>query len=589
MQLSKLTIACALASLANAARVRRADGPDVKLLSAPITKVDRTAATNQTGLRKRYFGSGVESVIGSAYMATLDIGLGSPSQVEVLLDTGSFELWVNPNCTSSSVPTYCQDFGFYNPIKSTSSHNLGTSFSISYSNGFASGIYYTDTVSIAGVQIPNQQFGVANNSAQVWFGILGLAPGNGNGFIKYNTPLDSIVALGYANSHLFGLDLGSQGPPQIATTGEIVFGGVDKNKYAGNLAKVPTDLTDLHYVVQLSAIALQTPGSQVPISIYSTPIKVVVDTGTTRSLLPKAVVDALALQIPGAQPDNMGSYKVPCSTQSQPGKVSFSFSGVTISVPYSEFIWNGGGAENCYLGAYYSTSVPVYVLGDTFLRGAYVVFDQNNHALYMSNFVSCGSSSDLVPVPAGVDAAAAIPGNCPIPSNTTVPTYNLTITTTVTSYLPYTVTICDPNDPTCTLGEICTSTQAIITTYCPEDFIVPVSTTAPPLITTRPGGFLSSPESTSVGNQDDDDCEILPPPPLSTAAAAAAPAPPSPPQPPAVSATTLAIASAPTRSSTAASASQPTVFAAGAGGLRSGLCWSLGAGAAMLTGLLVWM
>lgn len=118
---------------------------------------------------------------------------------------------------------------------------------------------------------------------------------------------------------------------------------------------------------------------------------------------------------------------MPCSYQQQPGAVSFSLAAsfsagaptVTINVPYSEFIWNAGN-DNCYLGAWYDASVSIHILGDTFLRGAYVVFDQDSDALYMADYVACGgagagASSDgggLVSVPAGQDAVLSIRGNC---------------------------------------------------------------------------------------------------------------------------------------------------------------------------------
>ena len=74
---------------------------------------------------------------------------------------------------------------------------------------------------------------------------MGLAHGRGNGFINYDTTIDSLAAQGFTNSRLFSLDLGSQGASAGSViSGEMVFGGVDKNKYAGNLLKVPTDPND---------------------------------------------------------------------------------------------------------------------------------------------------------------------------------------------------------------------------------------------------------------------------------------------------------------------------------------------------------
>ncbi len=66
---------------------------------------------------------------------------------------------------------------------------------------------------IKGAQIENQQFGVANKSDVVWFGIMGLARGLGNGFIRYPTIVDSLAAQGYTQSKLFSLDLGGQVSP----------------------------------------------------------------------------------------------------------------------------------------------------------------------------------------------------------------------------------------------------------------------------------------------------------------------------------------------------------------------------------------
>ncbi len=66
---------------------------------------------------------------------------------------------------------------------------------------------------IIGAKVEGQQFGVANSSELVWFGILGLAHGQGNGFIKYPLLIDSVAARGLANSKLFSIDLGKQSSP----------------------------------------------------------------------------------------------------------------------------------------------------------------------------------------------------------------------------------------------------------------------------------------------------------------------------------------------------------------------------------------
>lgn len=64
-----------------------------------------------------------------------------------------------------------------------------------------------------GAKIKDQQFGVANTSDLVWFGIMGLGHGFGNGFIDYPLVIDSLATQGLTNTKLFSMDLGKQIKP----------------------------------------------------------------------------------------------------------------------------------------------------------------------------------------------------------------------------------------------------------------------------------------------------------------------------------------------------------------------------------------
>ncbi|KAK8100235.1 hypothetical protein PG999_010609 [Apiospora kogelbergensis] len=417
------------------------------LISIPLKRANSLAG-GSTSIQRRFFQSNVLGVYGAAYLAEISIGTSAePQKVEVLLDTGSFELWVNPDCQKSYEPRICGVFGQYDPTKSSTSKNLQQPYQIQYGSGSTSGTYYMDDIFFSGAKITAQQFGVANMSDAVWFGIMGLARGRGNGFINYNTIVDSIAAQGYANSRLFSMDLGPQGQPAGFTNGQIVFGGVDTSKFDGTLIQMLTDPNEPHYTVYLNNLDIRVPTAteKVPVVIFPRPgrFSLIVDSGTTLSLLPKYIVDALAAQFPGAVSDGHGGYTVPCAYQQQNGTVAFSLSAtsaggrsvpaspiITVNVPYSEFIWNAGG-DFCYLGAWADDSIGVYILGDTFLRGAYVVFDQDTGALYMGDRARCSgpgaAGTNLVAVPAGRDQVLNITGTCALapgvilPGGSTVP------------------------------------------------------------------------------------------------------------------------------------------------------------------------
>lgn len=143
-----------------------------QLLSVPLTRIHQSLMPEiPSQLRTRFFQSSVRGILGAAYLAnseiddhssflildflliqsrTVTVGTGNPAQsVQVLLDTGSYELWVNPNCSKSSVPEQCETFGQFDPNLSPTAQDLNATSQIRYGSGSVNISYYTDDISIS--------------------------------------------------------------------------------------------------------------------------------------------------------------------------------------------------------------------------------------------------------------------------------------------------------------------------------------------------------------------------------------------------------------------------------------------------------
>jgi hypothetical protein len=129
------------------------------------------------------------------------------------------------------------------------------------------------------------------------------------------------------------------------------------------------------------------------------------DTGATLSYLPAGVIEDMATDLNGQYDDQIALYTVPCDAQ---GTFDFTFDNFTIKVSMEEFIWDAG-IDVCVLGAD-ATTDNSYILGDSFLRSVYTVFDLATPALHFAAYANCGSNPQMIP--AGANATRQFKGEC---------------------------------------------------------------------------------------------------------------------------------------------------------------------------------
>lgn len=335
----------------------------------------------------------------------MTVYIGTPAQkLNLHLDTGSSDLWVNvPNsaiCTESSNP--CSISGTYNPKNSGTSNYVNSLFNITYADGSgSSGDYVTDTVSFSGANLTGQQLGVGYQSSSPE-GIIGIGYPYNEAILQYNgghpyvNVPQHLVQSGYINSAAYSLWLNDLS----ASTGSILFGGIDTGKFQGTLQTLPIVKTNglySEFVIALTGLGYN--GNTGSITSNQA-IGVLLDSGSSLMYLPDQLAQSV-YKIFGASYDNReGVAIIDCSQQSNTTTLDFTFSGLTIRVALSEMVVVAGydGRENiCILGVNPAGDQPA-VLGDTFLRSAYVVYDLHNNEISMAQTKFNSGTSNILEI-----------------------------------------------------------------------------------------------------------------------------------------------------------------------------------------------
>lgn len=349
------------------------------------------------------------------------VGFGNPAQpITVLIDTGSSELWVNPDCTTAKLPTQqaqCPKFGRYDPQKSTTPP-IGPFDNkvINYGDPtdpktrtFVNMTYYSDDLTFGNLKIKNQTFGAVTSSKGQAQGILGLAPNTRDGFKKegkYSLVLNSMAKQGLINSRAFSLDLRHSD----VDTGALIYGGIDRSKFIGNLEKLPLvngSAGEFRLAVNMNTIAVNVKGKAAKtIKMPQNATSVMLDSGTTVSRLLREVALPI-FEALGGKDDGFGNYRVPCSVRESEGSVDFGFGNTVVKVPYKDFVKQTSNV--CYIGVHMTSDQQI--LGDSVLRAGYFVFDWDNQVVHIAQAANCGKS-DIVVIGKGADSVSNVKGTC---------------------------------------------------------------------------------------------------------------------------------------------------------------------------------
>lgn len=247
MLLSNTLIVSILTSLVAAAPATS------KVLQLPVTRHTNPNKAKSEFLEKLSAPS--VTVTNKEYWYSVALSLGTPAQdFNVLLDTGSSDLWVYAsNDTSDCQGDYCAFTGTFDASKSSTYKYMNDDFSIQYVSGSSVGNWGTDDIQIGGVKLTDFQFAAAA-SAGGGQGVLGVSL-KGSESVPRDQQYDNfplkLKSEGFVDRAVFSLYLDDLN----ASTGKILFGGVDKAKYEDELAVLPLTSTGA-FQVAFSGISI---------------------------------------------------------------------------------------------------------------------------------------------------------------------------------------------------------------------------------------------------------------------------------------------------------------------------------------------
>jgi hypothetical protein len=238
-------------------------------------------------------------------------------------------------------------------------------------------------------------------------------------------------------------------------TGAILFGGVNKAKYLGDLQTLPiVPVYNKYYslAIALTEVSVQSSSSS---SSYSDnlPLAVSLDTGTSLTALPESLVNKIYKDLNVTYVEKASAAYIECDMTNKDYNVTYSFSGAEITVGLSELILDateeGFPTGTCVFGLVPSQE-GLNLLGDTFLRSAYVVYDLENNEISLANTNFNPGDDDILEIGTGT---SAVPGATLVPSAVSTATGNgATATDSTATSSSITATITSTGDSTSTTG-----------------------------------------------------------------------------------------------------------------------------------------
>lgn len=344
----------------------------------------------------------------SSYVGEISIGT-PPQSFEVVLDTGSSDLWVSDaGCTSCP-----SEASFFDAARSSTLQQTTGSTTIQYGSGRVAGSINRDVASMGNFTAQSQTFLAADQLET------GLLDGTTSGILGLGWP--SISSTRSTPFWLNLLNTDQLQNPEFSfwltrfsnvsrardrePGGVFTLGGTNSTLFSGEIEflDMPGSVQS-YWLLPLQTMTVQ--GSPVRIATGNAALSAI-DTGTTLIGGPSDDVAAIWSAVPGASraAQSQGFYTFPCRTQIN---ITISFGGK--AWPISSDDMNLGpvtsSGQTC-AGAIFDLSMgsnipvgsgnPSWVVGDTFLKNVYSVYRADPPSIGFAELSTAAGGSGTAP------------------------------------------------------------------------------------------------------------------------------------------------------------------------------------------------
>ncbi|PSN53381.1 hypothetical protein C0J52_03790 [Blattella germanica] len=296
------------------------------------------------------------------YGYVAEIGLGTPPQkVNVVVDSGSSDLWVGSSDLCSFLPDYCAKHKVFNPKASSTYEEVNApEFQIQYTVGGARGPVGSDILRLGNREM-KVHFATVKNATGKMFTNDGMDGVMGVSFLS----LASIQSeypntTNFLNMPIFSFYFAKEGQEGS----EMIIGGSDPDHFEGELEYMPLNSI---YQLRVNMTSFRVNDTE----LCTQPCKVVIDTGSAGIVAPKTLYSKLLKKIPG--------FDIPCEWNHYLSTIYIQLGDYNFTLE-SDFYMNKypPNPKRCvFFGSPHGDDQP-WVLGDTFLRKYYSEFDLVN-------------------------------------------------------------------------------------------------------------------------------------------------------------------------------------------------------------------